>query len=191
MYSPSDAGAYNNVARTYALKGDFPQALIAEDYSLQRHASDPESYMIRGMIFLHFGKTHDAEEDFRYGESIGRGTLASYAGQIENMRRQPALPYRPKLAGKTLNDAALQEMRENDRQAVDILDPLIAQEPRNAGAWLLRGEAHYNLKQFALSREDIQQALRICKSSPSCKPPCKPWSTISRAFRRRTRISSR
>ena len=165
MYSPSDSGAKNNIARTYALKGDFARALKAEDYSLQKHARNPESYMVRGMIFLHFGKAHDADEDFKYGETIQSGTLALYAGQIQTMRNRPVSPYRPTVAGKTLNDAALQELRENDREAVDILDVVIAQEPRNADAWLLRGEAHYNLKQFALAREDIEQALRLAPDS--------------------------
>jgi tetratricopeptide (TPR) repeat protein len=164
MYSPSAPGAYNNIARIYYMQGDKAKSFEMLDYSLSRNSQrNYNAFLLRGILFLEIGKKREGEADIDFAERIQKGVKqqsASAIAEAQRSRPQWALKY-AELDKKTSNDAALFELKEEDRKAVYILDRVLAKDPNNAEAYLMRAKALYNLKQFVVAQDDVSQALRL------------------------------
>ena len=164
MYSPSAPGAYNNIARIYYMQGEKARAFEMLDTSLAKNAQrNANAFLLRGILFLEMGKKREGEADIDFAERIQKGIKQQFASAIAEAQRHPPqwiLTYAD-LDNKTLNDAALLTMREEDRKAAYILDRVITKAPNNADAYLMRAKALYNLKQFVVAQDDVAQALRL------------------------------
>jgi tetratricopeptide (TPR) repeat protein len=163
LYEPSAPGAYNNIARIHYFRGDKAKAFEMLDRSLAKNSQSAHAYMMRGVLFVQMGKLEEGEGDLGYGERLQAGLKAQYGPEIERARRSPPqqLISYPELSGKTLNDAALLVIAEQDRKAAFILDAVLAKDPGNADAFLERAKARYNLREFAAAQSDVSQAVRL------------------------------
>ena len=164
MYSPSAPGAYNNIARIYYMKGEKAKSFEMLDYSLSKNSRrNFNAFLLRGILFMEMGKKREGEADVDFAERIQKGVKQESASAIADAQRNPpkwTLRY-PDLDTKTFNDAVLFELYEEDRKAAYILDRVIAKDPKNADAYLMRAKALYNLKQFAAAQGDVAQAVRL------------------------------
>jgi len=158
--------AYNNLGRAHALKGDLNVALAVFDEALTAHPQNPSGFMERGLVFLRLGRRDHAEHEFRYAESLERDVRQRYADAIRaaskpGARHAPSGPTSGPPADRTVADAVRLTLQRRDRDAVAVLDAAIFAAPRNAEAYLQRAEAYYNLKQFALARQDVEQSVQL------------------------------
>lgn len=164
MYSPSSPGAYNNIARIYYMKGEKAKSFEMLDYSLSKNSRrNFNAFLLRGILFMEMGKKREGDADVDFAERIQKGVKQEFASAVADAQRTPpqwALRYAD-LDRKTFNDAALLELHEEDRKAAYILDRVIAKDPKNADAYLMRAKALYNLKQFVVAQDDVSQALRF------------------------------
>jgi tetratricopeptide (TPR) repeat protein len=168
--APWAIGAHFNRGLVYKKKNELTHALAAFDKALAMNPNYPAAYMERGLVFLRSGKNRDAQLEFERGQWFKPGIQSDYALQIEAARKaatpEPAALVKPPGGSTSLQEAVRLIVVKQDREALRHLDAAIAQNARDADAYLYRGKAHYNLRQIGRASEDVKEALRQRPNDP-------------------------
>lgn len=174
--------AYRSRAIVYLSLGRFEPALRDLDQAVANDGSDEIAYIDRGVAEEEMGKLPLALADFSRSirmetttaALVDRGVLYLHLGQPQKARADfdAALVIDP-------DDVAALIGRANANYSPDERDPqrlagslsdfsrVIAASSNNAGAYYMRGDIHFDLKQYAAAYDDFSKSLELNPEQPS------------------------
>ncbi|MGH8219639.1 MAG: tetratricopeptide repeat protein [Steroidobacteraceae bacterium] len=125
-------------------------AMALEDYSRSIHIETTAAALVdRGSIYLRLGQPQNALADFDAALALEPDDLAALTGRAD-------ANYSP-------------DERDPERLAGSLSDfsRVIAASPKNAAAYSVRGNIHFDLKQYAAAYSDLSESLELDSDQPA------------------------
>jgi len=174
--------ALKSRAILYLSLGRFDQAVHDLDQAIANDSDDEIAYLDRGVAEEELGNLQLALAD--YGRSlhivttaavlVDRGSIYLRLGQRDKALADfdAALAMEPNNAAALIGRADANyapDERDPDRLAASLSDfsRIIAASPKKAGAYYVRGDIYFDLKQYAAAYSDFSESLELQPDQPA------------------------
>ena len=174
--------AFRSRGIVYLSLGRFEPAVRDLDQAIANDSSDEIAYMDRGVAEEELGNLPKALADYSRSISIGTTTAALVdRGSIYLRLGQPtkaiadfnaALVLDPDDVAALIGRADAKyspEEQDPERLAASLSDftRIIAASPKNAAAYFVRGDIHFDLKQYAEAYGDFSKSIELDPTQPA------------------------